>query len=137
MKKIILAMGMASVVSLNVTADTVKVLESEEQKVSYSFGLVLGKRMQNDLPDLNVDVFMQGVKDAIQNKAPLLTDEQVGEVLAKFQRDMQQQQIEKVQEVSGDNQKNGTEFLAKNKDKEGVVTLLLKVKGFNLVLKML
>jgi FKBP-type peptidyl-prolyl cis-trans isomerase len=123
MKKIILAMGMASVVSLNVTADTVKVLENEEQKVSYSFGLVLGKRMQNDLPDLNVDVFMQGVKDAIQNKAPLLTDEQVGEVLAKFQRDMQQQQMEKVQEVSGGNQKIGTEFLAKNKDKEGVVTL--------------
>tara|TARA_R110001592_G_scaffold86031_1_gene254023 strand:+ start:29503 stop:30192 length:690 start_codon:yes stop_codon:yes gene_type:complete len=123
MKKIILAIGMASVVSLNVAADTVKVLENEEQKVSYSFGLVLGKRMQNDLPDLNVDVFMQGVKDAIQNKAPLLTDEQVGEVLAKFQRDMQQQQVEKVQEVSGKNQKAGTDFLAKNKNKEGVVTL--------------
>ena len=107
MKKIIIAIGMASLVSLNAAADTVKVLENEEQKVSYSFGLVLGKRMQNDLPDLNVDVFMQGVKDAIQNKAPLLSDEQVGEVLAKFQRDMQQQQMEQVQKVSSENQKIG------------------------------
>lgn len=123
MKKIIIAIGMASLVSLNAAADTVKVLENEEQKVSYSFGLVLGKRMQNDLPDLNVDVFMQGVKDAIQNKAPLLSDEQVGEVLAKFQRDMQQQQMEQVQKISSENQKIGTEFLAKNKNKEGVVTL--------------
>tara|TARA_R110002167_G_scaffold166867_6_gene363923 strand:+ start:262 stop:951 length:690 start_codon:yes stop_codon:yes gene_type:complete len=123
MKKIILAVGMASVLSLNAVANTVKVLEGEEQKVSYSFGLVLGKRMHNDLPNLNVDVFMQGVKDAIESKAPLLTDEQVGDVLAKFQRDMQQQQMEKVQEAGEKNKKIGTDFLAKNKNKEGVVTL--------------
>lgn len=118
-----LAMGMASVVSFAASADTVKVLENDQEKVSYSFGLVLGKRMQNDLPDLNVDVFMQGVKDAIQNKAPLLNDEEVADVLSTFQRDMQQQQMEKVQEIADKNQKIGEEFLAKNKDKEGVVTL--------------
>tara|TARA_R110001592_G_scaffold177076_2_gene417343 strand:- start:157214 stop:157903 length:690 start_codon:yes stop_codon:yes gene_type:complete len=123
MKKIILAIGMASVVSLNAAAETIKVLENEEQKVSYSFGLVLGKRMQNDLPDLNVDVFMQGVKDAIGNQAPLLTDDQVGDVLAKFQRDMQQKQMEEVQQIAEENQKIGSEFLANNKNKEGVVTL--------------
>lgn len=123
MKKIVLAMSMASLVSLNACADSVKVLETEEQKVSYSFGLVLGKRMQNDLPDLNVDVFMQGVKDAIEEKAPLLNDEQVGEVLSKFQRDMQQQQMEEVKKVADENAKVGSDFLAENKDKEGVVTL--------------
>ena len=123
MKKLMLAMGMASVVSFTASADTVKVLENDQEKVSYSFGLVLGKRMQNDLPDLNVDVFMQGVKDAIENKAPLLNDEEVADVLSTFQRDMQQQQMEKVQEIADKNQKIGEEFLAKNKDKEGVVTL--------------
>lgn len=123
MKKLVLAMSMASVMSLNACADTVKVLEDDQQKVSYSFGLVLGKRMQNDLPDLNVDVFMQGVKDAIENKAPLLSDEQVGEVLSKFQRDMQQQQMEEVQKISEENKKAGSDFLAQNKNKEGVVTL--------------
>tara|TARA_R110002072_G_scaffold45422_5_gene126348 strand:+ start:28958 stop:29647 length:690 start_codon:yes stop_codon:yes gene_type:complete len=123
MKKLILAMGMASVMSFNASANAVKVLENDQEKVSYSFGLVLGKRMQNDLPDLNVDVFMQGVKDAIQNEAPLLDDKEVADVLSKFQRDMQQQQMEKVQEISEKNQKIGQEFLAKNKDKEGVVTL--------------
>ncbi len=123
MKKLMLAMGMASVVSFTASADTVKVLENDQEKVSYSFGLVLGKRMQNDLPDLNVDVFMQGVKDAIENKAPLLSDEEVADVLSTFQRDMQQQQMEKVQEIADKNQKIGEEFLAKNKDKEGVVTL--------------
>ncbi len=123
MKKMLLAMVVASSLSVNACAESAKVLEDDQQKVSYSFGLVLGKRMQNDLPDLNVDLFMQGVKDAMQNKAPLLTDEQVAGVLEKFQRDMQQQQMEKVQQIADENTKLGAEFLAKNKQKEGVVTL--------------
>jgi FKBP-type peptidyl-prolyl cis-trans isomerase FklB len=123
MKKMILAVSMAAVLSANASADSVKVLENDKQKVSYSFGLVLGKRMHNDLPDLNVDLFMQGVKDAMENKAGLLTDEQVADVLAKFQRDMQQEQMEKVQKLSEENSKTGADFLAKNKQKEGVVTL--------------
>jgi len=123
MKKMILAVGMAAALSANVSAESVKVLENDEQKVSYSFGLVLGKRMQNDLPDLNVDLFMQGVKDAMENKAGLLSDEQVADVLAKFQRDMQQEQMEKVQQLAEENNKIGADFLAKNKQKEGVVTL--------------
>jgi len=53
----------------------------------------------------------------------LLNDEQVGYVLAKFQRDMQQQQMEKVQKIGEYNKKTGADFLAKNKNKEGVVTL--------------
>lgn len=123
MKKLVLAMSMASVMSLNACADTVKVLEDEQQKVSYSLGLILGKRMLNDAPDLNVDVFMQGVKDAIENKAPLLSDEQVVEVLTKYERDMKQQQLEAVKKISEDNKKAGSDFLAQNKNKEGVVTL--------------
>jgi FKBP-type peptidyl-prolyl cis-trans isomerase FklB len=123
MKKMIIAVSMAAAISVNVSAETVKVLENDQQKVSYSFGLVLGKRMQNDLPDLNVDLFMQGVKDAMENKAGLLTDDQVADVLAKFQRDMQQEQMEKVQKIADENSKVGSDFLAKNKQKEGVVTL--------------
>lgn len=123
MKKMIIAVGLAAALSANVSAESVKVLENDEQKVSYSFGLVLGKRMQNDLPDLNVDLFMQGVKDAMGNKAGLLSDEQVADVLAKFQRDMQQEQMEKVQQLAEENNKIGADFLAKNKQKEGVVTL--------------
>lgn len=123
MKKLILAATLATTFSAQVSAEAAKVLENDKQKVSYSFGLVLGKRMQNDLPDLNVDLFMQGVKDAMENKAGLLTDDQVAEVLSKFQRDMQQEQMEKIQKIGEENSKTGADFLAKNKQKEGVVTL--------------
>jgi len=123
MKKTLLALMMAGATSLSMAAEPVKSLETQEQKVSYSFGLVFGKRMINDLPDLNVDVFVQGLKDAFGGKAQLLTDEQIGQILADFQRDLQQKQLEKVQKAGIESKKTGEEFLSKNKDKEGVVTL--------------
>jgi len=123
MKKTLIALLVAGAASYSFAAEPLKSLETQEQKVSYSFGLVFGKRMTNDLPDLNVDVFVQGLKDAFQGKAALLTDDQVGKILEEFQRDMQQQQIEKVQEMGATNKKSGADFLVKNKDKEGVVTL--------------
>mgnify|MGYP000064084920 CR=1 FL=1 len=123
MKKTILALFMAGATSLTLAAEPVKSLETEDQKVSYSFGMVFGKRMAQDLPDLNVDIFIQGLTDAFYGKKQLLTDEESGNILSEYQRNLQQQQMEKVKATSGENKKIGSEFLAKNKEKEGVVTL--------------
>ena len=123
MKKMILAFTLASMATTGFAADPVKKLETQDQKVSYSFGLVFGKRMSNDLPNLDMGLFVQGLEDAFQGKAALLTDEQVGEVLSEFQRDLQQKQMAKVQEIGAKNKELGTAYLAENKNKEGVVTL--------------
>ena len=128
MKKTLLALllagtALASISMFSFAAEPIKSLDTKDQKVSYSFGLVFGKRMVKDLPDLQVDVFVQGLKDAFQGKAQLLTDKEVGDILQSFQHDLQQKQVEQVQKQGAENKKAGDEFLAKNKDKEGVVTL--------------
>ncbi len=124
MKKTILALMMVGAAGVAGAADTKSaVLETENQKVSYSFGVVFGKRMTNDLPDLDMDAFVSGLSDAFNGKAQQLTDEQVGQILNEFQRDLQQKQFEKVQEISAKNKQLGEEFLGANKNKEGVVTL--------------
>lgn len=127
MKKTLTALAFAASVAglaaYSFAADKVKSLESQEQKISYSFGLVLGKRMTNDMPDLDIDIFVQGLTDAFGGKAQLLTDDEIGTILSQFQRDLQQKQMEKVQEIGDKNKKVGAEFLAANKNKEGVVTL--------------
>lgn len=123
MKKTLLALALAGATSMSIAADQALSLETQEQKVSYSFGLMLGKRMSNDLPELEMNIFVQGLKDAFEGKSQLLTDEQVGEILSQFQREQQQQQLEKVQQQSEENKQTGEAFLKANKDKEGVVTL--------------
>ncbi len=123
MRKTLLAMIMAAAATVSMAAEPVKNLESEEQKVSYSFGVVFGKRMTVDLPDLDMNAFVQGLDDAFSGKATLLSDEEVNQVLSQYQRSMQEQQLEKVQEIAAKNKELGETFLAENKNKEGIVTL--------------
>lgn len=123
MKKTLLSLALISASTLSYAAEPLKSLDTQDQKVSYSFGLVLGKRMTNDMPDLQIDVFVQGLKDAYSGSAQLITDEQVAKTLADFQRDLQQKQLEEVQKVGAENKKTGMTFLEANKNKEGVVTL--------------
>jgi len=123
MKKILLAAALAGSTSFALAADSVKTLDSKEDKVSYGLGLVLGKRMSNEFTDMQLDVFVQGLRDAMQGKSQLLTDEEVSKLLSEYQREQQQKQFEKIQKLSDDNKKTGQEFLAANKNKEGIVTL--------------
>jgi len=123
MKKTILAVLIAGTTTLTMAAEPLKSLETEEQKVSYSLGMILGKRMVQDTTDLDINVFIQGVTDAFEGKKQLLTDEQSGKILSDYQRNLQQEQMEKVQQAGDANKKVGLDFLAENKEKEGVVTL--------------
>jgi FKBP-type peptidyl-prolyl cis-trans isomerase FklB len=123
MKKTLLGLALIGASTLSYAAEPLKSLDTQDQKVSYSFGLVLGKRMTNDMPDLQIDVFVQGLKDAYSGNPQLITDEQVAQTLSDFQRDLQQKQLEEVQKAGEENKKAGKEFLAENKNKEGIVTL--------------
>lgn len=123
MKTTLLAIALAGASTLSIANEQIKTLDTREQKVSYGFGLMLGKRMTNDLPDLEVDSFIKGVRDAVGGAAPLMTDAEVSQLLSEYQYEQQQKQMEELQKVSEENKKKGSEFLAANKEKEGVVTL--------------
>jgi len=91
-------------------------LKTQEQKVSYSIGVNLGKNMKNDDLKVDLELFMQGVKDALEkDSALLLTDEEMQAVFTQLQQDMQAKQMKKLEETAGPNKKAGSDFLAKNK----------------------
>ena len=123
MKTTLLALTLAGASTLALASDPVKTLDDREQKVSYGFGLMLGKRMTNDLPELNLETFVQGVKDAYEGKAQLMTDAEVTKLLNEYQLEQQQKRMEEIGKLGETNKKAGEEFLAANKEKEGVVTL--------------
>ena len=65
MKKTLLALAVAGLVagcSTPPEAPEQPELESTDQKISYGMGLVLGERMSNDLPNLQMDQFLQGIQ---------------------------------------------------------------------------
>lgn len=123
MKKMLLAAAILSASTLSHAAEPVKSLETDEQKVSYSFGLIFGKRMTNDLPTLDLNVFVQGLKDGFKGDPALLTDAQIEATLKQFQDSQRQEQLQEFEQIAEKNKAAGDAFLANNKNKEGVVTL--------------
>src|SRR6266568_7585462 len=90
-------------------------LKDQKDKVSYSIGLNIGFNLSRQNVQINPDVVSAGIKDAIAGK-PQLTTDQVKEVMATFEKDMQQKQ-----KAAGEkNASEGTKFLDENKKKEGV-----------------
>jgi len=92
-------------------------LKDQKDKVSYSIGMQIGFNLARQKVDINTDMLAAGIKDSIAGK-PQLNPDQVKEVMAAFEKDMEQKQKE-----SGEkNKAEGAKFLEENKKKEGVKT---------------
>ena len=91
-------------------------------KVSYGFGLNIGKGLKKDGIDVNIDLLMKGIKDALAGAKPMLTEAEMREAMTAFQKEMQGKQLERAKTLSDKNKKEGVAFLADNKKKEGVKT---------------
>lgn len=96
-------------------------LETDEQKVSYGMGLNLGKRIKEEFA-LDVDAFAGGVRHAMNDAEPLMTDEQIMETMQKFQQEQITKREAEFKAEADKNQSAAETFLAANKAKEGVVT---------------
>ena len=99
------------------------VLKNQKDKVSYIIGIDIGKNLKNQSIDIDPDILARGIKDVISGKKPLMTEQEVQETTAAFQKEMTAKQSEVVKKVGEKNKKEGEAFLAENKKREGVKTL--------------
>jgi FKBP-type peptidyl-prolyl cis-trans isomerase FklB len=98
-------------------------LKDSKDKVSYAIGLDVGNAMKKQAIDINTDIFMRGLKDAIAGEKKLMTDDEIRETMTAFSHEMAEKQKEKMKKLGEKNKEEGETFLAENKKKEGVKTL--------------
>ena len=96
---------------------------NQKDKVSYSIGMEIGKNLKTQSLDVNPEFLAKGLKDSFSDGKPLMTDDEMREVLIGFQKEMMAKQQELAKQLGEKNQKEGDAFLAENKKKEGVITL--------------
>jgi len=119
MKQTLLAVALgAALVSPTVSAMELK---TEEQKVSYSVGLMVGEQLKT-VPNLDFDAFLEAAKTTYNDKEPKLTPEQVREVMTAFQQKQMEEQKKALEKLSADNLAAGEKYLAENAKKKGVKT---------------
>jgi FKBP-type peptidyl-prolyl cis-trans isomerase FklB len=96
---------------------------TQKDKVSYAIGMNIGSTLHRQSMDIDPNILLQGLKDAMAGGKTLLSEEEARATLTELQNDMRKKQQEKMQQAGEANKKEGDAFLAANKAKEGVVTL--------------
>jgi len=116
----VLAMGLIPVMAQ--AADSTP-LKTQKDKVSYSIGLDIGEKLKKQSIEVDPELLARGIKDAISDAKPLLTEEEVQTVMTAFQQELQTAAMAHMKELGDKNMKEGDAYLAENKKKKGVVVL--------------
>jgi FKBP-type peptidyl-prolyl cis-trans isomerase FklB len=124
----ILRSGCFSVMALVVCAGLVRAAESvdlqdQKAKVSYGIGMNLGMQWRQQEVPIDPDLLMKGMKDAMEGRETLMTEEEMRNTLTAFQNQHRAQQMEKRRLQGEQNLAEGEKYLSENKSKPGVVTL--------------
>ena len=94
-------------------------LSTLDQKAGYIIGNNSAARIKAQVPDLDVESYLAGVRDALKGEKSKISEEDTQKVMQEFQTKMQAAQAEKATANAG----KGKEFLDKNGKVEGVTTL--------------
>ncbi|WP_133127140.1 FKBP-type peptidyl-prolyl cis-trans isomerase [Legionella nagasakiensis] len=121
--KLVAAAVMGLAMSTTMAATDASSLNTEVDKLSYSIGIDLGKNFKRQGIDISPEAMVQGLQDGMSGNKQLLTEQQMKDVLTKFQRDLMAKRTAEYNKKAEDNKKKGEEFLEQNKSKEGVVSL--------------
>jgi FKBP-type peptidyl-prolyl cis-trans isomerase FklB len=121
MKNLLIGITLA-IFAASAFAEDRPVLKDAKDKVSYSIGLDIGMTFQKQKMEINSDLLAAGVKDGLSGAKPLLSPDEVRQVMMQFSKDMREKTAAANQEAAEKNTKEGEKFLAENKAKPGVKT---------------
>lgn len=112
MKKQLLAIALAGALSQSVfAADTA--LESDNDKLSYGLGMIIGERVLKNYGELNYDILLEAMKAQNEGAETTLSMEEAQNI-------MREQQMKAAEEKAASAKADGDKFLSDNAAREGV-----------------
>ena len=63
-------------------------LKSEKDKVSYIIGREIGNNLKSQAIDVEPEILARGIKDAFSGAKPIMTEEEMREVMTAFQKEV-------------------------------------------------
>lgn len=122
MKKAILTVALASTLTSGVVLAGSHAPQTDEQKLSYGLGYILGQRLKPDFDTLDFDMLKQGIEDLFTGADPLMTDGEIAEQMRAFQQAKMEAQREQAAAVAVENLEQGKAYREENGKKAGVTT---------------
>lgn len=122
MKRIVLFTLVGAAVVTSLWAADESPLKTQKDKLSYMLGMNLGRDLKRNDVEIDPELYLRGMKDALGGGKTLLTDAEAAQVMNAFRAELRQKQLAKQREAGAANKKASEAFLAENKKKEGVKT---------------
>jgi FKBP-type peptidyl-prolyl cis-trans isomerase FklB len=116
-----LILASASTIPLQ-AADPIN-LEDPKARLSYGIGMNLGMQWRDQEVDVDPDIFLRGMKDAMAGGPMQLSEEQMRQTLTAYQDEHRTRQMLKRQQQAAINLEQSRKFLEQNKQQPGVVEL--------------
>ena len=116
------AIGLAVSTTLFAAVDASS-LKTTEDKISYIIGTDVGKNFTRQNIQINPIIFEKGLEDGLRGGPLLLNEQEMKDILGKFQKDIMEKRNAEMNKKSTENKMKGETFLAENKKKTGVVSL--------------
>ena len=123
MKMKLVAIAISLAMSTAIAATDAPALNTEMDKLSYSIGSDLGKNFKRQGIEINPVVMSKGIQDGMSGGTLLMTEQQMKDVLNKFQKDLMAKRTADFNKKALENKSKGEAFLSQNKSKPGVVVL--------------
>ena len=98
-------------------------LEASKGKLSYSVGYQVGGDFLRQGNDINPEVLLKGIQDAMDGNEPLMSKKEMRTTLTNLQKSVAEAQKQKMLERAEINLAAGKAFLAENRKKDGITTL--------------
>ena len=94
-----------------------------EGKESYSLGYQFGQYLQSQGLDIDLEVYLSGIKDALAGKEPLLSREEIRATIKALQQRVEAAGEMELRQKAAKTLEEGRRFLAENQKKEGIRAL--------------
>lgn len=105
------------------TAESSSEFKTLKDRASYTIGQNLAAQIKfEDRFELDFDIVIKSFTDALKNKKPAMTEREQQDALLEMQKKLREDALMKAKIDGEKNLKEGQEFLAKNKKREGVIT---------------
>ncbi|RQD66544.1 MAG: FKBP-type peptidyl-prolyl cis-trans isomerase [Desulfonatronovibrio sp. MSAO_Bac4] len=95
-------------------------LDTSVKKSSYALGFDIGSNLTQGEMNLDTDILLRGLKDAMEKNDPLMTQDEQFEALMALQQEFMQAQMEKAQAQSETNIEQGIQFMEEFRELDGV-----------------
>ena len=96
---------------------------TDEEKLSYATGCQIGTSLKAQDTPIDLPMLTQAITQILNKQPTTLTDDQIRETIAAWQKDVQAKAEKKRQELGEKNLAEGKAFLEANAKKEGVKVL--------------